>query len=167
MTIAESLLPELDHEVGVTRRLLARVPDGRGEWKPHPKSMSLGQLAIHTVHLLTWGTMTLETTELDLDDPAVQAMGPGSFTTTADLVGRLDGNAARFRRALAAASDGELLVPWTLKQDGSAMFTMPRVSVLRSMVLNHAVHHRGQLSVYLRLLDVPLPGMYGPSADER
>jgi uncharacterized damage-inducible protein DinB len=103
---------------------------------------------------------------LDLDDPAVQAMQATPFTTTAAL---LDGvrPAGRSSGRARAATDGELLVPWTLKKSGGSMFTMPRVSVLRSMVLNHSVHHRGQLSVYLRILDVPLPAIYGPTADEQ
>jgi uncharacterized damage-inducible protein DinB len=167
MTLAEMLLPELDHEVGVTRRLLSRVPEERHEWRPHTRSMSLGQFAMHTAHLLAWGTVTLQTQALDLDDAATQAMAPPSFTTTAALLEALDAEASRFRAALAAASDAEMLVAWTLQKDGGPVFTMPRVSVLRSMVLNHGIHHRGQLSVYLRLLDVPLPPMYGPTADER
>ena len=167
MTIAETLLPELDHETGVTRRVLARVPGEQHAWKPHVRSMSLGQLAAHVGHLFTWGVVTLETEALDLDDPAVREMQATPFTTTAALLETFDRHAVRFRRALAAASDGELLVPWTLKKAGGSMFTMPRVSVVRSMVLNHSVHHRGQLSVYLRLLDVPLPPIYGPTADEQ
>jgi uncharacterized damage-inducible protein DinB len=167
MTIAETLLPELDHETGVTRRLLARVPGEQHAWKPHVRSMSLGRLAVHIGHLFTWGVVTLGTEACDLDDPAVQAMQASPFTTTDALLAAFDQKASQFRAALATATDGELLVPWTLKKSGGSLFTMPRVSVLRSMVLNHSVHHRGQLSVYLRLLDVPLPAIYGPTADEQ
>lgn len=167
MTIAETLLPELDHEAGVTRRLLARVPEARHDWKPHPRSFSLGALAVHTANLPTWGRMTLETLVFDLDAPGTPPLDPAQFPTTASVLALFDDAASRFRAALASASDGELLVGWTLKKDGAPVFTMPRVSVLRTMVMNHGVHHRGQLSVYLRMLDVPVPSIYGPSADER
>ena len=167
MTIAETLLPELDHENGVTRRLLARFPEARHEWRPHARSFSAGQLATHLVNLATWGRLTLETSQLELESPQVQALERAAFTSRADALATFDEDVRRIRAALASATDAELLAPWTLYKGGTAMFTMPKVSVLRMFVMNHAVHHRGQLSVYLRLLDVPVPAMYGPSADER
>ena len=162
MTIGQSMLAELDHEVAQTRKMLARVPDSLSEWAPHAKSMKMMRLAAHVARLPQWGWVTLGTTELDFgtvpqDPPIANAAG---------LVEALDAESNKFRDALAKASDADMSVPWTLKYNGQVYFTMSRLEVLRGMVINHIVHHRGQLSVYLRLNDIPVPGMYGPSADE-
>jgi uncharacterized damage-inducible protein DinB len=163
MTISEALLPEYDHEMATTRRLLELVPEARFEWRPHERSMTIGKLAGHLAGIPFWCTATLEATELDLDTmPA-----PATPATRADLLAAFDAKVAKARAGLSAASDPELLVPWTLKKGGQVFFTMPRISVIRSFVMNHSIHHRGQLSVYLRLNDVPLPPIYGPTADEQ
>jgi uncharacterized damage-inducible protein DinB len=162
MALADALLPEFDHEMTVTRKLLERVPEDQFDWKPHQKSMSLGELAQHVATIPMWGAVTLGETELDV--AGRPPLPP--FTTRHELLSFFDRNVADARRALAGRGDGELMVPWALKQGTRTIFSMPRAAVLRSFVLNHLVHHRGQLSVYLRLRDVALPSIYGPSADE-
>jgi uncharacterized damage-inducible protein DinB len=162
MAMVDALLPEFDHEMATTRKLLERVPEDRMDWKPHPRSYSLGQLAQHVATIPMWGGMTLTRTELDLGGAAQ----PPEIRTRADLLGTFDQNAAATRAALIGKTDAELLVPWTLKSNGHAIFSMPRAAVWRGFVLSHLVHHRGQLSVYLRMQDVPIPSIYGPSADE-
>jgi uncharacterized damage-inducible protein DinB len=165
MAIAESILPEFDHETATTRTLLERVPAEKAEWKPHAKSMSLGQLAMHIANLPMWASITLERKEFDTNPPGGRpATGP-SFQSSSHLLETYDANVSAARALIVRTTDGEFMVQWTLKNGGKSMFSMPRVAVLRSFVLNHAVHHRGQLSVYLRLLDVPIPNIYGPTAD--
>ena len=160
MTIAESLLPEFDHEMATTRRLLERVPSDKGEWKPHVKSFSLGHLAQLVATMPGWITIALEQTALDL------ATFPGySYETTETLLGVFDNHVKEARAALEKAKDGEFEVPWSLKHGEQVLFTLPRFVAVRTDI-NHLVHHRGQLSVYLRLLDVPIPSIYGPTADE-
>ncbi len=168
MPIAQALLPEFDHEMATTRRLLERVPEADAAWKPHDKSFSLGDLAAHCSNLASWMTATLARTELNfapLDGSAPPAQY--RFKSTRDALDHFDGNVAAGRAALAAASDEEMMAPWSLKHGEHTIFTMPRAVVVRTFVMNHLIHHRGQLSVYLRLRDVPLPQMYGPTADER
>jgi uncharacterized damage-inducible protein DinB len=162
MAISDSLLPEYDHEVATTRKVLERVPDDRLAWKPHDKSMSLGQLATHLATMLSWGAMTVNQSEVDLSGPYT----PPDLKTRADLLASFDREAATTRAAIAGTADPELMAMWSLKRDGKTIFSMPKVAVLRSFVMNHMIHHRGQLSVYLRLNDVPVPSIYGPSADE-
>jgi uncharacterized damage-inducible protein DinB len=166
MRISELLLPEYDNEIAVTRVVLQRVPDDRVEWKPHPKSFPMGHLAQLVARLPGWANMVLDHTELDIapkDGPTY----PGySFEKTATLLAEFDTGAASGRAAIAKTSDDDFQVPWSLKRAGTTMLTMPRYLALRSTVLNHLVHHRAQLGVYLRLVDVPVPQMYGPTADE-
>ena len=164
MPLADALLPEFDHETGVTRRLLERVPDGHFEWSPHQKSMTLGKLATHVAEVLTWLPETVHKSEINWDSTAPYV--PKSCATRADVLTFFDESRDAARRALAGASDAELVQPWSFKKDGQVVFSQPRIGVIRGMVMNHMVHHRAQLSVYLRLKDVPLPAMYGPSADE-
>jgi uncharacterized damage-inducible protein DinB len=164
MTIADTLLPEFDREMAVTRKLLARVPDGQLEWRPHPKSMTLGRLAGHLAELAQWVSVTIGQSSLDVATPR-----PDVYTapvTRAAVLAMFDTQVASARAALLGRSDAELLAPWSMLRAGETVFTMPKASVLRMMVFNHLVHHRGQLSVYLRMHDVPLPSIYGPSADE-
>jgi uncharacterized damage-inducible protein DinB len=163
MPLVDMLLPEFDHEMATTRRLLERVPDDRLSWTPHAKSFTLAQLAQHVATIPMWGTMTLTSNELDL---------AGGFTnppaeSRAALVKLFDENTARARSELTGKTDAELMAPWTLKRGADIIFSMPKASVWRSFVMNHLVHHRAQLSVYLRMQDVPLPAMYGPTADEQ
>jgi uncharacterized damage-inducible protein DinB len=162
MTIAGTLLPEFDHEMATTRKLLERVPSAQGKWKPHPKSFPLGHLAQLVAWMPGWITLTLPPhAELDL------ATYPGySFETTLTLLAEFDRNVREARAALAASQDADFAVNWTLRNGDRVFMTMPRGVVVRTHI-NHLVHHRGQLSVYLRLLDVPVPSIYGPTADER
>ena len=162
MAIADALLPEFDHEMGVTRRLLERVPEDKFAWRPHAKSYSMIELATHVATIPFWGVPTLTETELDLGGSNQNTTAP----SRADLVSRFDKHVADTRAALVGKSDAEMMVAWSLKNNGQTLFTMPRIAVWRSFVMHHMVHHRGQLSVYLRLNDVPVPAMYGPSADE-
>jgi uncharacterized damage-inducible protein DinB len=165
MAIKDALLPEFDHEMATTRRLLERVPEAEFAWRPHAKSMALGQLAGHIANIPYWCTATLGTTVLDLDSLPVDARPPLPVSRTA-LIDEFDAKVGAARNQLTSATDAELMTPWTLKKGGQEMFTLPRVSAIRSFVMNHLIHHRGQLSVYLRLKDVPLPSIYGPTADE-
>jgi uncharacterized damage-inducible protein DinB len=165
MSIAQTLLPEFDREMANTRQMLALVPAADAAWKPHPKSYALGDLASHIATLPLWGRLSLELPELDLGSPANAGIARVPFTTTPELLERFDRNSSEARAALAAASDAELSAVWTLKNGATAVFSMPRTAVLRGFLLSHLIHHRGQLSVYLRLRDVPLPSLYGPTAD--
>jgi len=166
MSLATSLLLEFDHEMQLTRRMLERVPENKFEWQPHPKSMKLGRLASHLAELPTWGSMTMETDEFDVM-PAGKAPYAGRvMANRAEILTAFDTNAAAARRAIAAGTDALFGRPWTLKNGGKSVFTMPKVAVLRSMVMNHMIHHRAQLGLFLRLNDVEIPGTYGPSADD-
>jgi uncharacterized damage-inducible protein DinB len=166
MSIAESLLPEYDHELATTRRVLERVPEGEFAWKPHAKSMSLGQLAGHVANLPWWLSMTLAAPFYDLNasDKESRLDGPASKEA---LLKEFDEKVKNARASLAKASDAEMMAPWTLKAGDNEIFTIPRVAAVRTFVMNHLIHHRGQLSVYLRLKDVPVPSIYGPTADEQ
>jgi len=162
MALVDALLPEFDHEMTTTRKLLERIPEEKFEWKPHARSFSLGALASHLATLPTWGGDTLNRSEIDIGtDPPTAAL-----PSKAEVMASFDKNVAATRAALAGRSDAELMATWTLKRGGHTLFSMPKTVVWRSFVVNHLVHHRGQLSVYLRLLDVPVPSIYGPSADE-
>jgi uncharacterized damage-inducible protein DinB len=165
MAIAQSILPEFDHETATTRTLLERVPDGKAGWKPHGKSMSLGELAMHIANIPAWAPVTLTQTEFDTNPPGGQRFSPPKYESKAAVLAAYDENVKAARTMLAAATDGEMMVPWALKSGGRTIFSMPRAGVFRSFIMNHAIHHRGQLSVYLRLCDVPLPSIYGPTAD--
>jgi uncharacterized damage-inducible protein DinB len=162
MSIVDALLPEFDHEMTTTRKLLERVPEDKFDWKPHLKSSSLGDLATHIANIASWGEVTLNKSEIDMagGGRAQRAM------SRADLLATFDKNVATTRAALVSKSDPEFMAPWSLKNGTQTFFTMPKAAVWRSFVMNHIIHHRAQLSVYLRLHDVPLPSMYGPSADE-
>lgn len=166
MSLAESLLPEFDQEMGATRRTLERVPDGKMDWKPHAKSSALGDLATHLGNIPTWVGYTLGQDSLDLA-PEGKPMPPMPAAGSRDeLLSTFDANLSSARAAIAGASDEELMKPWTLLRSGQKLLTLPKAAVLRSFVLNHMIHHRAQLGVYLRLNDVPVPSIYGPSADE-
>lgn len=164
MAIKDAFLPEFDHETGTTRRLLERVPEDRFGWKPHPKSMTLGRLATHVAEIPAWGTMALTKTEVDFASGSYQ---PREAASREEILALFDENVRGTRKLIAEVTDGELMLTWTLKTDGKPLLSMPRVAVLRSLVMNHLIHHRGQLSVYLRLNDVLLPAIYGPTADEQ
>ena len=157
-----TMLPEFDHEMANTRRTLERVDPDRFDWKPHEKSYSLKELATHLANLPSWVAMTLTTEELDVGGD-FERPDPAS---TEEILEIFDANVAEGRTALETASGDDLMVSWTLLMEGETVLTMPRGAVLRSFVMNHMVHHRAQLTVYLRLLDIPVPALYGPSADE-
>ena len=165
MGVREGLLAEYDHEIATTRRLLERLPeggDGALAWKPHAKSMSLGGLATHVANIPTWTGPIVDQNVFDLNDSPAHAQ---EWTSRAAILAHFDDSCRAARRAL-DKSDAEFAAMWTLKRGGHEVFSMPRVAVFRSFVLSHLIHHRGQLSVYLRLNDIPVPPIYGPSADE-
>jgi uncharacterized damage-inducible protein DinB len=167
MTITESLLPEFDQEMASTRRMLERVPEAKHDWQPHEKSMTLGRLASHLAEMPQWTVMTCMQDELDIapkDGPPFQ---PTVCGTNTELLATLDKHVAEAHEAITKTSDADWMRDWSLLAGGETVFTMPKVAVLRSMVMNHVIHHRGQLSVYLRLLGTPVPAMYGPTADEQ
>ena len=164
--ISQMLLPEFDQEMRSTRRTLERVPQDKLTWKPHEKSGTMGWLAAHIALIPSWGTMTLTTESLDIAPPGEPAHRIEPATDVAAMLATFDRLVEECRATLAAAADEDFTKPWTLLRTGQPMFTMPRIAVYRSMVMNHMVHHRAQLSVYLRLNDIPVPALYGPSADE-
>ena len=163
MSISQALLPEFDHEMANTRKTLERLPEDKLAWKPHEKSMTLGRLAGHVAELPSFGTTTIQTDSLNLSAGAYKPLVASSRQQALDA---FDKTAAEARAAIAGASDEHLMKPWSLEFGGKTLFTMPRAAVLRSMMLNHLIHHRAQLGVYLRLNDVAVPSIYGPSADE-
>jgi uncharacterized damage-inducible protein DinB len=163
MALKESLIIELQQEGMTTRKILERVPMENPDWKPHEKSMALGRLAVHVAELPNWINMTLDTDELDF---AKSKYNPPTAKSGAELAAILDKNLKEAVEALNKYDEVHYMTNWTLRNGEQIYFTLPRVAVLRSMVYNHIVHHRAQLGVYLRLLNVPLPGSYGPSADE-
>jgi uncharacterized damage-inducible protein DinB len=162
MPIAQTLLPEFDQEMKSTRKLLECVPDGKFAYKPHEKSMTLGNLAAHVAQIPEYITSTLKLERLDFTGEEKQTLP----STRQGLLEAFDKRAGEARTLLANATDEELAKVWTLTFKGQQVFSMPRAAVLRSMCLNHLYHHRGQLGVYLRMNNVAIPGMYGPSADE-
>jgi uncharacterized damage-inducible protein DinB len=164
MTIADLLLPEFDQEMAMTRRVLERVPEDKFSWKPHDKSFSMGNLASHVANMLAWTNDTMNRVEFDIATVTPEEMNKAA-KNQAELLAWFDANAASARGAL-ARPDADYSVPWTLKRGDVVFFTMPRYNCVRSFVLNHIVHHRAQLTVYLRMNNIPVPGAYGPSADE-
>jgi uncharacterized damage-inducible protein DinB len=166
MAISASLLPEFAQEMANTRKILAIVPEADVAWKPHPKSTSLGELALHLSTIPHWTAPTLERTELDLAPPGGPPYDPPQFQSVAKALADFDHHVARGKELIASASDADWTVSWSLKFGGKTLFTQPRAVVIRSFVLSHMIHHRGQMTVYLRLRDVPLPSIYGPTADE-
>jgi len=160
MRIADTLLPEFDQEMAATRRVIERVPDDNPDWKPHHKSFSIAHLAQLLAWMPGWIGQTLTSTELDL------AAGGGYSTERTDvLLKTFDENVRTSREAIAAAKDSDYDVPWSLKMKGNVLFTLPRGVVVRQHI-SHLSHHRGQMTVYLRLLGLSVPSIYGPTADE-
>jgi len=162
MALNEALLMEFDREMANTRTCLARIPDDKFDWKPHAKSMTLRRLALHLALFPNWMTETLAKESLDIAPP----YQPPKADSRKEILEIFDRDLPAARAALAQATDADLLKTWTLLQGGKVLFSLPRTAVLRTMVMNHMVHHRAQLGVYLRLNDIPLPAIYGPSADE-
>jgi uncharacterized damage-inducible protein DinB len=164
MTSAAELLGALDEELDALHRVLDRIPADRLDAKPHPRSMSLGDLAMHLARIPGWAPSMIEADGYDLAKSQVQPVPAG--TTKDGILAQLEANRALARAALAGASDAALAAPWSLRRGDVALATMPRARALRRFVIDHVIHHRGQLTVHLRLLDAPVPGLYGPSADE-
>ncbi len=160
MTLADDFLPEFDQEMTVTRKLIERVPSGKGEWKPHAKSFSLGHLTQLVATMPGWITRTLRADDINL------ASGPGySYQQTESLLSQFDKHVTEAREAIAESTDAHFGTNWSLKMGERVLMTLQRGAGVRQHI-NHLIHHRGQLSVYLRLIDVPVPSIYGPTADE-
>lgn len=163
MPISQSLLPEFDHEMANTRKMLERVPEGRFDFKPHEKSMTLGQLASHVAELPKLGVAIMQNDEINFTgtEPRLAA------TSRSQLLEAFDKNTGEARVALAAGTDDQFGKTWTLKFMGKSIMVLPRAAAIRGVFMNHIIHHRAQLGVYLRMNNVEIPGMYGPSADEK
>ncbi len=166
MLMTELFLGELEREAAATRRVLERVPEGRGDYKPHEKSMTLARLATLVATMPGWVAMTVNQDELDLSPPGGAPYRPPECRTRRELLEAFDASVAKAREALAATTDEHLMTPWKLKAAGHVVSEQPRHIVLRDSVFNHLAHHRGQLTVYLRLNEAPVPAIYGPTADE-
>ncbi len=166
MSIGQSMLAEFDQEAIATRKTLERVPADKFGWKPHEKSMEMGRLAVHVADLPNWTALTLTNDSFDYAPPGEAGYQMPVCTTTEELVAAFDKNAAAARAALEAAKDEDFGKPWSLLGGGKVIFTMPKAAVVRGFGMNHLIHHRAQLGVYLRLNGIPVPGCYGPSADE-
>jgi uncharacterized damage-inducible protein DinB len=163
MSLKDALLPEYDLEMSNTRRVLERVPEDRLSWQPHPKSMTLGRLATHLAELPGFAAAFLKLDSLDLASaPPPQALG-----SKQEILALFDQTVAQARGLIDQTDDAAFMQPWTLKHGGREIMTLPRAAVVRGSLLNHIIHHRGQLTVYLRLTDQPLPMLYGPTADEQ
>ncbi|HXY01152.1 MAG TPA: DinB family protein [Candidatus Limnocylindrales bacterium] len=163
MQISQALLPEFDREMATTRKMLERFPEDKVEWRPHETCMTMGRLAGHVAELAGWYIPTLTQDKLVLD--------PSSYTPTilksrAEALKKFDETVTAARTALVGASDETMMKPWSLVARGQTVFTMPKVAVLRSFVMNHMIHHRGQLAAFYRIAGVPVPSLYGPSKDE-
>jgi uncharacterized damage-inducible protein DinB len=163
MTISHMLLPEFDQEMTGTRKLLACLPDDGFDYKPHEHSMTLGRLAGHVAEMPGWAIATLTQDKLEI----TPGMKPTTATSREQILGLFDQQLPPAREALAAATDDDLMKPWSLIMAGHTVFTRPKATVLRNMVFNHMVHHRAQLGVYLRMNNIAIPGMYGPSFDDK
>lgn len=158
-------LPEFDQEMALTRKVLERVPEDRLSWRPHPKSWTMAELATHVAWIGAWTSPTLQLPELDLTSPTAPP-SPKPAVSRTDLLTLFDGMLAVAREALATSEEATFTLPWSLRAGDQVFFTMTRGVVMRTFVMNHLIHHRGQLEVYLRMNDVPLPAIYGPTADE-
>lgn len=165
-TIGQSLLQEFDMETANTRKILALVPETNLDFAPHPKSMTLARLAGHLAEIPLWASMTLGRDELDLRPNGVPASSAHVFTSRAGTLAFFDEHLAQARALLAGVTDEQMMRTWSLKNNGEVVLAMPKVAILRSFVMNHMIHHRAQLGVYLRMNNVAIPGVYGPSADE-
>lgn len=166
MSIAQSLLPEFDHEMANTRKVIERIPDDKLTWKAHPKSNTIGWVGTHLAQIPQWGKELLTRESLDLAPNGEEADLVEPAATTRQMLERFDANVAATRELIGSTSDEAFLADWSLLMTGEVIFTMPRIAVLRSFILNHSIHHRGHLCVYLRLNDIPVPALYGPSGDE-
>jgi len=166
MALRDALLPEFEYEMTTTRKTLERVPEDKLTWKPHETSMPMGRLAGHIAEMAGFVASTFQGDSFDFAPPGAPPTQPTVMTSRKQLLEIFDKNVASAKAAISKASDEELYKTWTLMNGGKTFFAMPRIQVLRSMILNHVIHHRGQLSVYLRMNQVPGPSIYGPCGDE-
>jgi len=166
MSYAESILPEFDQEMASTRKVLERIPDDKLDWKAHPKSHTIGWNANHLADIPNWLAAALTTTSLDIAPPDGPKYESPALTSREQILELFDRNVAASRKAISEAKDEDVGQPWTLLQAGKEIFTMPRSALVRQFGINHMIHHRAHLCAYLRLNDIPVPGMYGPSGDE-
>jgi uncharacterized damage-inducible protein DinB len=166
MPFTDAFLPEYDHEMSTTRRVLERLPEKNFAFKPHEKSMSLAQLASHLAEITSWAGAITGSDSFDVAPPGGAPYKPPLYQTRQEVLRRFDENVKAARGLIAGVNDSQSMKPWSLLKGGERVFTLPKGGVLRSMILNHSIHHRGQLTVYLRLNNVPLPQVYGPTADE-
>jgi uncharacterized damage-inducible protein DinB len=162
----DALLPEFDQEMANTRKVLERVPDDKLSWRPHPKSWTMGELATHVATLPSWTVETFGRDELDITPDGKPPAPQAPVKSREELLAKFDASVAAGRKSLASAADAAMFQPWTLLSGGNKLMTLPRAAVMRGFVMSHSIHHRAQLSVYLRLNDIPVPALYGPSADE-
>ncbi len=167
MALSAALLAEFDKEMAGTRKTLERVPDDKFDWKPHPKSMTVRQLALHLALFPSWMIETMNKASLDYAPVGGEPYMPPAVNSRQELLEIFDRDVAKAREALQGTSDADFMETWSLLAGGKTVFAMPRIAVLRGMVMNHMIHHRAQLGVYLRLNDIPVPALYGPSADEQ
>lgn len=163
--IRDILLPEFDHETATTAKVLANIPAGKFDWRPHDKSFTMGELANHLVDILAWGVATLTRDGFDMQTDGA-TFERSKATTVEQLLANFEANRAKARAAIEATADADYAKPWALSAGGHTIFSQPKAGVLRGFVFNHAIHHRGQLSVYLRLTGALVPSIYGPSADD-
>ena len=166
MKLSDVFLSEFDHEMNTARATLERIPDDKLSWKPHEKSMPLGRLAGHVAELAGWPVPAIDQDFLDFRPPGQPPLQPTIATSRKQVLEIFDKNREQSRRAISNASDEHLMKNWSLLNGGQTIMTMPRFVVLRSFCINHMIHHRAQLGVYLRLNNIPLPALYRPSADE-
>jgi uncharacterized damage-inducible protein DinB len=162
MAIKDALLPEFDHEMATARKVIERVPEDKFGYKPHDKSMTMGRLASHIAEMSDWATNGITQDTLDISG----GYKPFEAKSSAELLAAFDKSVAGARSAIAGASDETFMKNWSMTSGDKTLMSMPKIAVVRTFVLNHVIHHRGQLSVYLRLNNVPVPSIYGPSADE-
>jgi uncharacterized damage-inducible protein DinB len=163
MKLSDAMVAEFTHEAQTTRKLLERIPDEKLSWKPHPKSMSMGRLGTHIANLMVWTERIVDSRELDMSKVDTKVPAAKSRKEILDV---FDANVKAFKTTVGGKPDEEMFLSWALKSGDHLVFELPRIACLRSFILSHTIHHRGQLSVYLRENDVPVPSIYGPSADE-
>ena len=166
MRLSYSLLPEFDQEMASTRKSIERLPADKLAWKPHEKSMTMGQLAVHLAEIHHWALDILQKDSVDIAPPGGSTYQSLPADSPQEILQTFDKNVFSARAAIAGTSDEQFLKPWSLLNGGKLVFTLPRIAVLRSFILSHTIHHRAQLGVYLRLNNIPVPAIYGPSADE-
>ncbi|MFQ5675664.1 MAG: DinB family protein [bacterium] len=166
MALCESLLPEFDQEMANTRKVLERIPEEKLDWKAHDKSMTIKEIASHLANLPTWVILSLKEDSFDMAPKDGPAPKTPQLSSRKEVLDAFDKNVADARSAIAETGDADFMNNWSLLAGGETLLSMPKIAVLRSFVMNHSIHHRAQLGVYLRLNDVPVPAIYGPTADE-